>query len=157
MPGETEDPDKTGDQEACAVAVAEAVALERAKAELVEGEGSEGGEESSKVPVQVRRFQRWIKDAFFWAFYVVRKEPFAVAAGVALLVFSSKAFVDYVIEEDWVDAEDFPFATQIQHAEALCEIRQVGHDACTLLVITGQRDAAECQEPAPCNTSKPSE
>ena len=89
-------------------------------------------------PEGVARFSQWKKDAWSWIWWTIRNEPMVVIVWLSATLFGSTMVINHVIDEGYVDPEDFPFATQRQHGEALCEVRAGRIEVCSLKVAIGQ-------------------
>jgi hypothetical protein len=112
----------------------------------------EAREEKGK-PEGVARFAQWKRDAWAWLWWTVKNEPTRVIVWLASVLFGSTMAINYVVDEGFVDPEDFPFATQRQHGEALCEVRAGRIEVCALRVAVGQIDGPCPSLPDSCPSS----
>lgn len=103
-------------------------------------------------PEAVDRFRQWHKDARTWMWWMLRHEPTTVIVGLGGLLFASTMAMEFVISEGYVDPEDFPFATQGQHTEAMCEVRAGRIEVCSLKVAIGQLDGPCPTLPDSCSS-----
>jgi hypothetical protein len=103
-------------------------------------------------PEGAARFSQWRRDAWQWAWWTLRNEPTRVVVWLASILFGSTMLINYVVDEGFVDPEDFPFATQRQHGEALCEVRAGRIEVCSLKVAIGQIEGPCPTLPESCSS-----
>ena len=92
------------------------------------------------------------RDAWAWLWWTVKNEPFVVIVWLSSVLFGSTMLINYVIDEGFVDPEDFPFATQRQHSEALCEVKAGRIEVCSLKVAIGQIEGPCPTLPESCSS-----
>jgi len=113
----------------------------------------EAREEKTKAkPEGVQRFGQWKRDAWEWLWWTLKNEPTRVIVWVATVLFGSTMVINYLVESGYVDPEDFPFALQTQHTEALCEVRASRIEVCSLKVAIGQLEGPCPSLPESCTT-----
>jgi len=103
-------------------------------------------------PEGVDRFIQWRQDAWAWLWWTIKNEPTRVVVWLASVLFGSTMAVNYVVDAGYVDPEDFPFATQRQHGEALCEVRAGRIEVCSLKVAIGQIEGPCPTLPESCSS-----
>jgi len=103
-------------------------------------------------PEGVTRFSQWKKDAWAWFWWTVKNEPTRVIVWLASVLFGSTMVINYVVDAGYVDPEDFPFATQRQHGEVLCEVKAGRIEVCSLKVAIGQIEGPCPTLPESCSS-----
>lgn len=103
-------------------------------------------------PEGVDRFSQWRRDAWAWLWWTIKNEPTRVVVWLASVLVGSTMAINYVVDEGFVDPEDFPFATQRQHGEALCEVRAGRIEVCSLKVAIGQLEGPCPTMPDSCSS-----
>ena len=100
----------------------------------------------------VDRFIQWRRDAWAWLWWTIKNEPSRVVAWLATGLVGTTMAINYVVDAGYVDPEDFPFATQRQHGEALCEVRAGRIEVCSLKVAIGQLEGPCPKMPDSCSS-----
>lgn len=90
-----------------------------------------------------------------WIYWRWKQQPILLTTAAAMVIGCTSWAVETIPALLGIRDDQLPFATQAQHAEALCLIGQVGHSACSLLVAVGQAAEGSCAEPPVCITPGP--
>jgi len=110
------------------------------------------GDGGKSRPETVQRFSQWKSDAWSWLWWTIRNEPMVVIVWLSATLFGSTMAINHVIDEGYVDPEDFPFATQRQHSQALCEVRAGRIEVCSIRVAIGQIEGPCPKLPESCSS-----
>ena len=108
--------------------------------------------EDKAKPEGVARFSQWKSDAWSWIWWTIRNEPMVVIVWLSATLFGSTMVINHVSDEGYVDPEDFPFATQRQHGEVLCEVKAGRIEVCSLKVAIGQIEGPCPTLPESCSS-----
>jgi len=133
-----DDTTHTSDQEASGIEDVVAAAVEKAL------------EEKDKIPIGVRRFQRWLGDAYAWTKWRVTKNPLltAMSGGLLVLVFSTAGYIVEEVLPRWgVPPEAQPYYTQGQGQALSLKVDDVLAMSCELTRKTGGTPPASCPPP----------